>query len=87
MWLKLILGTLFVLSLVCAFVVEPANKHELKRESNSDSRSENANRLRLLTWNIGNGDLESKLAPTQKICLPWLRSYWTTTLTPSRFRS
>lgn len=60
MWLKLILGTLFVLSLVCAFVVEPASKHELKRESNSDSRSENANRLRLLTWNIGNGDLESE---------------------------
>jgi len=54
------LGTLFVLSLLGAFVVEPASKHELKRESNPDSRSENANRLRLLTWNIGNGDLESE---------------------------
>ena len=60
MWLKLILGTLFVLSLLAAFVVEPASKDELKRESNPDSRSENANRLRLLTWNIGNGDLESE---------------------------
>ena len=60
MWLKLMLGTLFVLSLVFAFVVEPASKHELKRESNPDSRSENANGLRLLTWNIGNGDLESE---------------------------
>ena len=59
MWLKLMLGTLFVLSLLAAFVVEPASKNELKRESNSDSRIENANRLRLLTWNIGNGDLES----------------------------
>jgi len=54
------LGTLFALSLVCAFVVKPASKYELKRESNSDVRSENANRLRLLTWNIGNGDLESE---------------------------
>lgn len=60
MWLKLILGILFVLSLLVAFVVEPASKHELKRESNPDSRSENTNRLRLLTWNIGNGDLESE---------------------------
>lgn len=60
MWLKLMIGTLFALSLVCAFVVKPASKHELKRESNSDGRSENANRLRLLTWNIGNGDLESE---------------------------
>ena len=60
MWLKLMLGTFFVLSLVGAFVVEPASKHELKLESNPDGRSENANRLRLLTWNIGNGDLESE---------------------------
>ena len=60
MWLKLLLGTFFVLSLVGAFVVEPASNHELKRESNPDSRAENNNRLRLLTWNIGNGDLESE---------------------------
>jgi endonuclease/exonuclease/phosphatase family metal-dependent hydrolase len=60
MWLKLLLGTCFVLSLVGAFVVEPASKHGLKLESDPDSRSENANRLRLLTWNIGNGDLESE---------------------------
>jgi endonuclease/exonuclease/phosphatase family metal-dependent hydrolase len=60
MWLKLLLGTLFVLSLLGAFVVEPANKHALKRENSSDSRTENNNRLRLLTWNVGNGDLESE---------------------------
>jgi endonuclease/exonuclease/phosphatase family metal-dependent hydrolase len=60
MWLKSLLGTFFVLSLVGAFVVEPASKHELTLESNSGSRAENGNRLRLLTWNIGNGDLESE---------------------------
>ena len=60
MWLKSLLGTCFVLFVVGAFVVEPASKHKLKLESNPDSRSENANRLRLLTWNIGNGDLESE---------------------------
>ena len=46
-----------MLSVVGAFVVAPASKHELARESNS---SEDDNRLRLLTWNIGNGDLESE---------------------------
>ena len=58
MWPKLLLGFFFVLSLVGAFVVAPASKDELKLKSNSGSRSENDNRLRLLTWNIGNGDLE-----------------------------
>ena len=60
MWLKLLLGVFFVVSLLGAFVIAPASRHELKRESNSDSRSENDNGLRLLTWNIGNGDLESE---------------------------
>lgn len=60
MWLKLLLGTFFVLSLVGAFVVAPASKDDLKLENNSGSRSENDNSLRLLTWNIGNGDLESE---------------------------
>jgi endonuclease/exonuclease/phosphatase family metal-dependent hydrolase len=60
MWPKLLLGVFFVLSLVGAFVVEPASKHERKSASNTDSRAENGNRLRLLSWNIGNGDLESE---------------------------
>jgi endonuclease/exonuclease/phosphatase family metal-dependent hydrolase len=59
MWLKLLLGTFFVVSLLGAFVIAPGSKHELKRESNSVS-IKNDNRLRLLTWNIGNGDLESE---------------------------
>jgi endonuclease/exonuclease/phosphatase family metal-dependent hydrolase len=60
MRLKLLLGTFFLLSLVGAFLVEPAREHERVRESNSGSRSETDNSLRLLTWNIGNGDLESE---------------------------
>jgi len=60
MWLKLLLGVFFVVSLLGAFVIAPASRHERKRESNPDSRSENDNGLRLLTWNIGNGDLESE---------------------------
>ena len=58
MRLKLLLGTFFLLSLMGAFLLEPAREHERVLESNSGSRSENDNRLRLLTWNIGNGDLE-----------------------------
>ena len=60
MWIKLLLGALFVLSLVGAFVIEPAREHELKRESNAAGRGEDGKRLRLLSWNIGNGDLESE---------------------------
>jgi endonuclease/exonuclease/phosphatase family metal-dependent hydrolase len=60
MRLKLLLGTFFMLSLVGAFLVEPARDNVRVLESNSGSRSENDNSLRLLTWNIGNGDLESE---------------------------
>jgi len=60
MWLKLLLGTFFALSIIGALLVEPASEHELTHESNSGSRSENDKSLRLLTWNIGNGDLESE---------------------------
>ncbi|MGH9930617.1 MAG: endonuclease/exonuclease/phosphatase family protein, partial [Pyrinomonadaceae bacterium] len=59
MWIKLLLGALLVLSLVGAFFVEPAR--ELRHKSNSvDARGNDAKRLRLLSWNIGNGDLESE---------------------------
>ena len=58
MWLKLLLGTLFILSLVASFLVEPAKEHT--RESDPGSRAENDHSLRLLTWNVGNGDLESE---------------------------
>jgi endonuclease/exonuclease/phosphatase family metal-dependent hydrolase len=60
MRLKFLLGTFFALSIVGAFLVEPASKHEFTRESSSGSRSENDKSFRLLTWNIGNGDLESE---------------------------
>ena len=56
MWLKLLLAGLFLLSLLGAFLVEPAP--ETARVA--DNRSENHKSLRLLTWNIGNGDLESE---------------------------
>ena len=56
MWIKLLLGAFLVLSLVGAFVVKPARERELKQ----DAGVENGQRLRLLSWNIGNGDLESE---------------------------
>jgi endonuclease/exonuclease/phosphatase family metal-dependent hydrolase len=57
-WLKFFLGTLFVVSLVGAFVVKPDGKHELAHEGNASGQLDQ--RLRLLSWNIGNGDLESE---------------------------
>jgi endonuclease/exonuclease/phosphatase family metal-dependent hydrolase len=57
MWLKFLLGTLFLLSLVGAFALGPAREHE----SGDDSHAgQSDSRLRLLSWNIGNGDLESE---------------------------
>ncbi|MEP6820092.1 MAG: endonuclease/exonuclease/phosphatase family protein [bacterium] len=58
MWLKLLLVVLFLLSLVGAFVFKPA--HEIKNRRDADDRGENFKRLRVLSWNIGNGDLESE---------------------------
>jgi endonuclease/exonuclease/phosphatase family metal-dependent hydrolase len=60
MWLKLLLAIFFVVSLVGAFVVGPGGERERARESNSGNRAENDHVLRLLTWNVGNGDLESE---------------------------
>ena len=59
MWLKFLLGAFFVLSLVGAFVVEPGRERE-PQGNGADGRAENGERLRLLSWNIGNGDLESE---------------------------
>jgi endonuclease/exonuclease/phosphatase family metal-dependent hydrolase len=57
MWLKLLLATLFLLSLLGAFVLAPpmSTRTDSREEGKHDGR-----RLRLLTWNIGNGDLESE---------------------------
>ncbi len=59
MLLKILLALLFALSLLCALVVKPAGRSEHGRTDNDDS-AQTENRLRLLTWNIGNGDLESE---------------------------
>src|SRR5882762_3065482 len=60
MWLKLILSALFLLSLVGAFVVEPGRVREPANESSANGPDENGKRLRLLSWNIGYGDLEQE---------------------------
>ena len=60
MWIKLLLGGLFVLSLLGAFVIEPAREHEYQPAAHASVPGDNGTRLRLLSWNIGNGDLESE---------------------------
>src|SRR2546421_2417798 len=67
MWRKSLIGTLFLLSLLGAFVLAP--QHRLSRNSDTGALSEirddedrvpDGRRLRLMSWNIGNGDLESE---------------------------
>lgn len=61
MWLKFLLGACFICSLLGAFVLAPLPT--LSSHSDADlrvNRNENDRRLRLLSWNIGNGDLESE---------------------------
>lgn len=60
MWIKFLLAALFVLSLVGAFVIEPARDREPNHESDAANHSDDGRHLRLLSWNIGNGDLESE---------------------------
>ena len=60
MWLKVLVAALFVLSVVGAFIVEPGSRSELRIEGKTDDRADHPDhRLRILSWNIGNGDLES----------------------------
>jgi endonuclease/exonuclease/phosphatase family metal-dependent hydrolase len=59
MWLKIILGVLFLLSLVGAFAIEPARDRK-GSDSRASQADDNGTRLRLLSWNIGNGDLEEE---------------------------
>jgi endonuclease/exonuclease/phosphatase family metal-dependent hydrolase len=59
MWLKFVLAALFTLSLLGGFVIEPGREREVNRAGSADSH-EDGKRLRLLSWNIGNGDLESE---------------------------
>ena len=59
MWLKVLLTLLFAVSLLCAFVIKPGGRSEPGRTDDNDASAGVGRRLRLLTWNIGNGDLES----------------------------
>ena len=64
MRLKFLLGAFFVLSLLSAFVLAPQQKVSRKTDRSDASvdqdRRPDGRRLRLLSWNIGNGDLESE---------------------------
>lgn len=67
MWLKLLLGAGLALSLLGAFVIKPGrlrtdagNKGNLRNAGGNIDRGHDSRRLRLITWNIGNGDLESE---------------------------
>jgi endonuclease/exonuclease/phosphatase family metal-dependent hydrolase len=64
MWLKLLLGVFFVLSLLGAFVLAPQHKpwrnNDTADITSDEDRSQDRRRLRLMSWNIGNADLESE---------------------------
>lgn len=64
MWLKFLLGAFFVLSLLGAFVLAPQHKFSRNNDtgdiSSDEDRGQDSRRLRLISWNIGNGDLESE---------------------------
>jgi endonuclease/exonuclease/phosphatase family metal-dependent hydrolase len=64
MRLKFLLGAFFVLSLLGALVLAPQQRHSRNNDSRdtrvNDGGRADGRRLRLLTWNIGNGDLESE---------------------------
>jgi endonuclease/exonuclease/phosphatase family metal-dependent hydrolase len=64
MGLKFLLGAFFVLSLLGAFVLAPQQElsHNTDHSDGSvdEDRRHDGRRLRLLSWNIGNGDLESE---------------------------
>ena len=57
MWLKFFLGVLLVLSLIVALGVAPLPKDSTAIDRND--AMQDGRRLRLMTWNLGNGDLES----------------------------
>lgn len=58
MLLKFLLGALLVASLLGAFVLAP--KVGLSRNDEHQNHVQDGRRLRLMTWNIGNGDLEAE---------------------------
>jgi len=62
MWLKLLLAACFIFSLLGAFVLAPKQKFSRHNDDAAapGNQNQNGRRLRLLSWNIGNGDLESE---------------------------
>jgi endonuclease/exonuclease/phosphatase family metal-dependent hydrolase len=58
MWLKFLLAALFVSSLLGAFVLAP--KQGVTTRDANGVEPEASRRLRLMSWNIGNGDLEAE---------------------------
>jgi endonuclease/exonuclease/phosphatase family metal-dependent hydrolase len=64
MRLKFLLGAFFVLSLLSGFVLAPQQKLSRNTDrsdgSGDEDRRHDGRRLRLLSWNIGNGDPESE---------------------------
>jgi endonuclease/exonuclease/phosphatase family metal-dependent hydrolase len=60
MWIKFVLAILFGCSLLAAFVIRPQRERTARPGAISNNNDQNEKRLRLLSWNIGNGDLESE---------------------------
>ena len=64
MWAKLLLGALFAASLLTAFVLVPQNRLSSASDTGNVAsdvdRGQDGRRLRLISWNVGNGDLESE---------------------------
>jgi len=61
MVLKFLLGGCFLLSLLTAFVLAPLSQNEMKGTNSGNGNSDQGGKhLRLMTWNIGNADLETE---------------------------
>jgi endonuclease/exonuclease/phosphatase family metal-dependent hydrolase len=61
MLLKFLLGGFFLAALLIAFVFAPLSQSEPMRDNVGDRNSnQGTRRLRLITWNIGNADLETE---------------------------
>jgi endonuclease/exonuclease/phosphatase family metal-dependent hydrolase len=61
MLLKFLLGGLFLVSLLAAIVLAPLRKGKPGDDNRSNrNSSQPAKHLRLMSWNIGNGDLEAE---------------------------
>ncbi|MDQ2921656.1 MAG: endonuclease/exonuclease/phosphatase family protein [Acidobacteriota bacterium] len=66
MWLKCLVATFFLLSILGAFLTAPQQRlsrnsstRDISDISDDEDRVPGGRRLRLMSWNIGNGDLES----------------------------